>query len=136
MSCFVVPAAEAVITTVTARILKSKENKEAEGISSDHSDRKTSKISFSTKLGWLNKMLWGGSALLGFEHLWHGEIVPFFPFFTAAGNGETAGMLAEMGSRGVVMAVLVTSVWAGMLAVSSAAEKKEAQDCKAVGEEV
>lgn len=136
MACFVVPAAEAVITTVTARILKAKENKGAEGVSLDHSDRKTSKISFSAKLGWLNKMLWGGSALLGFEHLWHGEIVPFFPFFTAVGNGETAGMLAEMGSTGVVMAVLVTSVWAGMLAVSLAAEKKEAKDCEAVGEEV
>lgn len=61
---------------------------------------------------------------MAFEHLWHGEIVPFFPFLTAVENGETAEMLAEMGSAGVTMAVLVTVVWGGMLAVSSIMEKK------------
>ena len=39
-------------------------------------------------------------------------------------SGETAEMLAEMGSAGVMMAVLVTAAWGGMLAVSSAVEKK------------
>ena len=82
------------------------------------------KIKFSTKLGWLNKLLWGGSALLAFEHIWHGEIVPFFPFLTAVENGETAEMLAEMGSAGIMMAVLCTAVWAGMLVVSSVIEKR------------
>ena len=71
----------------------------------------------------MNKLLWGGSALLAFEHVWHGEVVPFFPFLTAVENGETAEMLAEMGSAGVMMAVLVTAVWVGMLAVSSIVEK-------------
>ena len=33
-------------------------------------------------------------------------------------------MLAEMATRGVTMAVLVTAVWVGMLAVSSLMEKK------------
>ena len=82
------------------------------------------KVKFSTKLGWLNKLLWGGSALLAFEHIWHGEVVPFFPFLTAVGNGEVSEMLAEMGSAGVMMAVLVTAVWVGMLAVSSIVEKR------------
>lgn len=125
MACLLVPAAEAVITTVITKVIKSKEKEEAVQISlPDGSVQEATRIRFSTKLGWLNKMLWGGSALLAFEHLWHGEIVPFFPFLTAVENGETAEMLAEMGSTGVTMAVLVTVVWGGMLAVSSIMEKK------------
>lgn len=125
MACLLVPAAEAVITTVITKVIKSKEKEEEVQISlPDGSVQEATRIRFSTKLGWLNKMLWGGSALLAFEHLWHGEIVPFFPFLTAVENGETAEMLAEMGSTGVTMAVLVTVVWGGMLAVSSIMEKK------------
>ena len=71
-------------------------------------------------------MLWGGSALLAFEHVWHGEVTPFFPFLTAASDPEsTAVMLQEMGASGVAMALLVTAVWAGMVAVSSAIEKRK-----------
>ena len=125
MACFLVPAAEAIVTTVAARVIKSREKEESVKISlSDGSVQEATKIKFSTKLGWLNKLLWGGSALLAFEHLWHGEVVPFFPFLTAVENGETAEMLAEMGSAGVMMAVLVTAAWVGMLAVSSAVEKR------------
>ena len=125
MACLLVPAAEAVITTVITKVIKSKEKEEAVQISlPDGSVQEATRIRFSTKLGWLNKMLWGGSVLLAFEHLWHGEIVPFFPFLTAVENGETAEMLAEMGSAGVTMAVLVTVVWGGMLTVSSIMEKK------------
>ena len=125
MACFLVPAAEAVITTVAAKVMKSKEREETVKISlADGTVADAAKIRFSTKLGWLNKLLWGGSALLAFEHVWHGEVTPFFPFLTAVENGETAGMLAEMGSAGVLMAVLVTAVWAGMVVVSSAMEKR------------
>lgn len=125
MACFLVPAAEAIVTTVAAKVIKSKEKEESVKLSlSDGSVQEATKIKFSTKLGWLNKLLWGGSALLAFEHLWHGEVVPFFPFLTAVENGETAEMLAEMGSAGVMMAVLVTVVWVGMLAVSSVVEKR------------
>lgn len=128
MACFVVPAVEAIITTVAAKALKAKEKKEDAALSlSDGSVEETTKIRFSTKLGWLNKLLWGGSALLAFEHVWHGEVVPYFPFLTAVENGETAEMLAEMGSAGVLMAVLVTAVWGGMLAVSSVIEKRGVQ---------
>lgn len=91
---------------------------------SDRSIGDATKIKFSTKLGWLNKLLWGGSALLAFEHIWHGEVVPFFPFLTAVQNGEIPEMLAEMGSAGVMMAVVVTAVWVGMLVVSSIIEKR------------
>ena len=135
MACFIVPAAEAVITTVAEKVIKSKEKKEEVKVSlSEGSVAKKTKIPFSTKLGWLNKLLWGGSALLAFEHIWHGEVVPFFPFLTAVKSGETAEMLAEMGSAGVLMAVIVTAAWAGMLAVSSVIEKRAQREIEPVKE--
>ncbi len=125
MACFLVPVAEAVVTTIAAKIRKSKEKEASVQLTlADGSVEETAKTPFSAKLGWLSKLLWGGSALLAFEHVWHGEVVPFFPFLTAVESGETAEMLAEMGSTGVMMAVLVTAAWGGMLAVSSAVEKK------------
>ena len=125
MACFVVPVAEAIITTVAEKVIRSAETKEAAKLSlADGSAREATKIRFSTKLGWLNKLLWGGSALLAFEHLWHGEVTPSFPFLTAVKTGEIAEMLAEMSSTGLMMAVVVTAVWGGMLAVSSIVEKR------------
>ena len=60
-------------------------------------------------------MLWGGVILLAFEHLWHGEVVPFFPFLTAMSDAaSTAEMLREMATVGVAMGVLITLVWAGI----------------------
>lgn len=122
MACFLVPAAEAIVTTVASKVIKHKE-KESVSLPED-TIKETVRTKFSAKLGWLNNMLWGGSALLAFEHIWHGEIVPYFPFLSAVSNGETAEMLSEMGSTGVMMAVIVTAAWAGMVAVSSLTEKK------------
>ncbi len=136
MACFLVPVAEAIVTTVAAKVMKSKETKAgAEVMLADGSGEKAVKIPFSVKLGWLNNLLWGGSALLAFEHLWHGEISPVFPFLTAVESGETAEMLAEMGSAGVMMAVLVTAVWAGVVAVSSVIEKRALRAPEAAKEE-
>lgn len=128
MACLLVPAAQAIVTTVIAKSLKSKEAKsKAIKIDTDtNSLEAENKIPFSRKLKWLNNMLWGGSALLAFEHLWHGEIVPWFPFLTAASNPvETSLMLSEMATVGVSMSVLITAVWGVMLLVSKAMEKKE-----------
>ena len=111
MACFTVPAAEAIITTVAEKILKSK------------AKYHTVKISHE-KLGWLNKMLWGGSALLAFEHVWHGEVIPTFPFLTAVKDGEAAEMLHEMATAGVCMALIVTAAWGVMVWVSNIMEKK------------
>ncbi|MBR1592856.1 MAG: hypothetical protein IJ666_07590 [Ruminococcus sp.] len=111
MACFIVPATEAVITTVAQKVIRKKEN--------NTGSHNCDKIKFSEKLGWLNGMLWGGSGLLAFEHLWHGEITPFFPFLTAANNpANTAEMLHEMAVSGSAMAILVTAVWT-VLAVSA-----------------
>lgn len=121
MACFIVPATEAVVTTVIQKVVKKNEDKK-ENKSSE------TKLRFSEKLKWLNGMLWGGSGLLAFEHLWHGEITPFFPFLTAANDpADTAEMLHEMATSGSAMAVLVTAVWAGAVIVTNklAASKKE-----------
>lgn len=124
MACFVVPATEAVVTTIINKHIKKNEAK-AEKENSQNGIKENDKIRFSEKLSWLNKMLWGGSALLAFEHLWHGEIVPFFPFLTAASDkASLVTMFKEMATVGVSMAVLVTAVWGVMVAVSSAIEKK------------
>ena len=116
MACFIVPATEAVVTTIVQKAVKKKED--SAGIEKI--------LRFSEKLKWLNGMLWGGSGLLAFEHLWHGEITPFFPFLTAANDpADTAEMLHEMATSGVAMAVLVTAVWLGIVAVTSWMEKRE-----------
>ena len=126
MACFTVPAAEAIITTVAEKIIKSKEKKMAlsGAVNTKAESADSTKIAFSTKLGWLNKMLWGGSALLAFEHVWHGEVVPFFPFLTAVKDGEASEMLHEMATAGVCMALLVTAAWGIMVGVVSLMEKK------------
>lgn len=121
MACFLVPAAEAVVTTVAAKALS---KKEAQGAVSA---AEPVKLPFAHKLKWLNNMLWGGSALLAFEHLWHGEIVPWAPFLTAAGNpADFAAMLHEMSTVGVTMALVVSAVWGVMVAVSSEIERHSA----------
>ena len=133
MACFTVPAAEAIVTTIAGKIIKSKEKHQTVDASKNTTDVSTPKIPFSTKIGWLNKMLWGGSALLAFEHVWHGEVVPFFPFLTAVENGEAAEMLHEMATAGVSMALLVTVVWGIMVGVVSIFEKHADKTGSAAG---
>lgn len=114
MACFIVPAAEAVVTTVVSKIIKKKE-----------SDTNDAAFKLSDRLDRLNGLLWGGSVLLAFEHLWHGEITPFFPFLTNAVDPlDRAQMLLEMSASGVAMAVIVTAVWAVSTAVEKAVLKR------------
>ena len=128
MACFTVPVAEAIVTTAITKIVKSKEKA---GKSSSKGE--VMKVKLSEKLSWLNKMLLGGSALLAFEHVWHSEVIPAFPFLTAVTNGETSEMLHEMGTVGVTMSVLVTLVWVGMVAISSALEKRKTEETVTIG---
>lgn len=110
MGCFIVPATEAVVTTVVTKVVEKKEKKE--GVAFDH-------VKFSSKLKNLNGLLWGGSTLLAFEHIWHGEVQPFFPFLTAAESAESlAEMFHEMGTVGVGMAAAVTIVWGVVTGIS------------------
>ncbi len=128
MACFIVPAAEAVVAAaVRSAVKKSETARETENVISQKGE--TVKIPFSRKLGWLIKLLSGGSVLLMFEHFWHGEIVPWFPFLTAAAETETAvEMLKEMATTGVCMAAICFFVWIGMLIAASAVEKNAAKE--------
>ena len=132
MACFLVPTAEAIVTTVAAKVLEKKENADKLNLTAPTTGAKAleteEKTAFSRKLMWLSYMLWGGAVLLMFEHVWHGEVVAWFPFLAAmASPSDTAEMLHEMATVGVLMAVVVTAVWAVMLVVTNAIEKRAAK---------
>lgn len=144
MACFLVPTGEAIVVSLLRLALKKKEEKA--GIKPDSLESPVSPESPTSperlaspgvrtlrrRLRWLSQMLWGGSALLAFEHLWHGEIVPWFPFLTAASDPESAGvMLHEMATAGVMMALLTTVAWGLMCLAASAIEKRSLQQLSA-----
>ena len=112
MACFTAPLAQALVVTAAKSACKDKAAK--------------SRNPFVRRLGWLQKMLFGGSFLLAVEHVWHGEITWRYPFLTAVKDGNTGEMLHEIATLGVAMAVLITVVWAGMVLVSSALGKRGA----------
>lgn len=112
MACFLVPAGEAVVTTIVQKVVENREKK----VGGERTKKTGS--SWSRRLSWLNKLLWGGTILLALEHIWHGEVVPWPPFLTAMENpAEVAPMLHEMATVGVAMAITVTIVWAIMVMV-------------------
>lgn len=133
MACFLVPTAEAIVATIVTKSVKAKE-KEPAALKVDTgsgSFEMMEKVPFSRKLKWLTNMLWGGAVLLAFEHVWHGEVVPWFPFLTAASDpSDAAAMLHEMSTVGVSMALLVTAVWVCMLLASNAIEKRALKESK------
>ena len=135
MACFLVPAAEAAIVTVATQLVISHEHKPSPKFKREEAQshaHAAAKSPFSRKLRWLSNLLWGGSFLLAFEHVWHGEVVPMFPFLTAASNpADTAVMLHEMSTVGVAMAVLVTAVWVAMVAISGSMQKNALKPAKA-----
>ena len=115
MACFLVSAAEAVVVTV----VKTAEKKHEEKVIKSGAEVKKNKVPLSRKLSWLMYMLIGGAVLLMFEHVWHGEVVPWFPFLTAMNDpAETSEMLHEMATVGTSMAGLITAVWVGMCLVA------------------
>ncbi len=90
MACFLVAAAVGVVTTALGN-----------------------KVPEKYHIGWLNIMIWGSVLALLVEHIWHGEIVPWFPFLTAMNSpADTAAMLYEMGTIGVGMLITVVAIWA------------------------
>ncbi|MCD7722748.1 MAG: hypothetical protein LUH82_02175 [Clostridiales bacterium] len=137
MACFLAPVAEAIVVSIVKHNIKKKEEIALEAPKAEiaMSGDSGKKIPLSQKLGWLNKLLWGGSFLLLFEHIWHGEIVFYFPFFTAMQNkADAIEMLKEIATVGVTMAALCTIIWCCMLAISGAAEAKRAKAKKSKSE--
>ena len=138
MACFLIPAAEAVVTSIVAKVIEKKENHEIEskiqnGVCLSEFDKER----VSVKLKRLNGMLWGGSGLLAFEHLWHGEISPFFPFLTAAANSaQAAEMFHEMSTVGVSMAAIVTVAWGVITLVTTNIAKRAEKSAVTLKKEV
>lgn len=125
MACFVVPAVEAVVVSAVDKCTRKKEI--AGSTSETAVSESSAAVPFRQKIKWLTRMLWGGCILLAFEHLWHGEIVPWFPFLTAMSDpGETTEMLREMATVGVTMAALITVVWLVMCKVADVIVKRPA----------
>ena len=114
MACFTAPLAQALVVTAAK--------------SASHGRAAASRNPFVRRLGWLQKMLFGGSFLLAIEHVWHGEITWRYPFLTAVKDGTTAEMWHEIATVGVAMAVLITAVWAGMVLVAEARARKAAPE--------
>lgn len=122
MACFTAPLAESLVVKA---VEVHEEKKEREAAEKSIVLGKEERIPLSRKLKWLNGMLWGGSALLAFEHVWHGEIVPWFPFLTAMANPvDAAEMLHEIATVGVSMAALITGVWFVMCRVADSLVKQ------------
>lgn len=131
MACVIVPAVEATVVAIASKVTEKREATTGEHHEVAHTEE-SHKIPFSKKLKWLSYLQFGGAALLAYEHVWHGEIVPFFPFLTAMSDkGDMMEMFHEMATTGVGMAALTTVVWAGMLAVVSKIEKKAASEVEA-----
>jgi len=139
MACFLVPVGEAVVTTVVQKVVEKREKKAVEQGEKKVSGGGTASIGvkWSQRLGWLNKMLWGGAILLALEHVWHGEVVPWPPFLTAMETpGEVGPMLHEMATYGVAMAITVTVVWAIIVVIAELRAKAKAmpgEEAHAVG---
>ena len=111
MACFTAPLAAAIAAGVARRTVAHQESSET--------------ISWATKLGWLEKLSFGGCALLAFEHIWHGEIIFQFPFLTGVRDGNIAEVLREIATVGGAMTALILAVWIGMLIVSSVIVKRK-----------
>ena len=138
MACFTVPAVEAVVTAVAAKIIEKKEKEPVSVALPEQggSVEPVRHIPFSRKLKWLSRLQFGGCILLMFEHIWHGEIVPWFPFLAAMSDpADAAEMFHEMATVGVTMALLTTVVWIGMLIVSSVIERRAVKERTAAPQE-
>ena len=123
MACFLVSAAEAIAVTVAAKIVKNREMS-AESLKLQKkaaaATRQEKKLPWSRKLMILARLLWGGAFLLCYEHIWHGEIVPWFPFLTAMSDpADTSAMLTEMAEIGIPMLLALVAGWAVMVFIAN-----------------
>ncbi len=124
MACFLVPMGEAIIVSAVKKVVEKKERetmiaKTSQNESSAIISETSNRLNWSRKLSWLTRLLWGGVILLAYEHLWHGEIVPWPPFLTAMENpAEIGPMFHELATVGTGMAIFVTVVWIIMVLIA------------------
>jgi hypothetical protein len=117
-----VSAAEAAVVKVVESV---EEKKEQQALENGSENVSANVIPWSVRLRWLFNMLMGGAVLLAFEHVWHGEVTPWFPFLTAMSDpGDAAEMFHEMATVGVCMALLITAAWGVMCVAANAIVKR------------
>lgn len=92
MACLIAPATVAIITTVSKKKIPAKYHVE-----------------------WLLMMLWGGTAMLLVDHIINGEVVPYYPFFTAGFDK----IYKEILTVGLPMTAIIFVIWYLMILVSS-----------------
>lgn len=112
MACFVVSAAAGVGVAVARHVVKHNEKKKEEAGIAPKIEKFGSDTKWSKKLAYLELMLFAGSFILAIEHIIHGEIVPWPPFFTAAIEGTLSEMFYEMGTVGSAMLGILVATWA------------------------
>ncbi len=109
MACFTISAAAGIGVAVARHIVKHHEKKLELAGEAPKIEKFGSDIKWSKKLAYLELGLFAGSAVLAVEHIIHGEIVPWPPFFTSTNASET---LYEMGTVGVAMLGILVGAWA------------------------
>jgi len=98
MACFVAPLTTAIIVNAAKK-----------------------KIPARYHIEWLLALLWGGVAWLIPEHIYHGEVVLYPPFFTAGLHK----IIPEIIKVGVPMVLAVLAVWTIMIMTSTAFNNKK-----------
>ena len=91
MACLIAPTAAAIVMTASRK-----------------------KISSRYRIEWLLALLWGGSIWLIIEHVYHGEVVFYPPFFTAGLHS----IISEVLRVGVPMTIAAFVLWLTMLATT------------------
>ena len=99
MSCFIVPVAQAVATSIYRRCNRKSIGSDRAGV-------------LLNGIPNLEKMLWGGSVMLIVDHIINGELSWAFPFFTALNEvGGAEVFWREILLVGVPMSLALTAVW-------------------------
>jgi hypothetical protein len=138
MACFVAPATVAIVTTVVQKVVEKREKK-ALGLSDVGAQSvrvQSIRAEWARRLRWLNTMLWGGTALLALEHLWHGELTASPPFLTALQTpGQVGPVLREIALYGGGMVAAVFVAWGLVVAVAEyrARARRRAEAAPAAG---
>ncbi|WP_297701512.1 hypothetical protein [uncultured Fibrobacter sp.] len=115
MCCFVVPMAEAVVTTIATLVLQQTDKSKSESRNLED-EVSGAPQPFYKSLRLLARMLWLVTGVLIIDHVMNGELMWSYPFFTAATSPEgVSEMVREMSTVGVAMSAFITSVWAVMI---------------------
>ena len=115
MACFLAPMAEAIGTSIVQKKVGREKAKRL-------------------KLGWLNMILWGATAMLVVDHAINGEIVPWPPFFTAMQDPKGVSVMAkEIVLVGLPMAAIGTLVWGIIVMVARRRERAVLREAQAQG---